>query len=136
MDERSDKVIEETVDQIVKLFSPSRVIEYNTKYDMDGKLRSFKLCIVGKIQDKKKMLTQIFDEVDSEIPYDILLYTDEQFEELKDSSDAFASRVNQKGRLRYGKSKPNAQRKGQPPVLRLAGTFQSGFDCRKDSVGG
>lgn len=70
---------------------------------MDGKLRSFKLCIVGKIQDKKKMLTQIFDEVDSEIPYDILLYTDEQFEELKDSSDAFASRVNQKGRLRYGK---------------------------------
>mgnify|MGYP001774423900 FL=1 len=49
------------------------------------------------------MLTQIFDEVDSEIPYDILLYTDEQFEELKDSSDAFASRVNQKGRLRYGK---------------------------------
>ena len=103
MDERSDKVIEETVDQIVKLFSPSRVIEYNTKYDMDGKLRSFKLCFVGKIQDKKKMLTQIFDEVDSEIPYDILLYTDEQFEELKDSSDAFASRVNQKGRLRYGK---------------------------------
>ena len=103
MDERSDKEIEETVDQIVKLFSLSRVIEYNTKYDMDGKLRSFKLCIVGKIQDKKKMLTQIFDEVDSEIPYDILLYTDEQFEELKDSSDAFASRVNQKGRLRYGK---------------------------------
>ena len=43
MDERSDKVIEETVDQIVKLFSPSRVIEYNTKYDMDGKLRSFTL---------------------------------------------------------------------------------------------
>ena len=78
MDERSDKVIEETVDQIVKLFSPSRVIEYNTKYDMDGKLRSFKLCIVGKIQDKKKMLTQIFDEVDSEIPYDILLYTEGQ----------------------------------------------------------
>lgn len=64
MDERSDKVIEETVDQIVKLFSPSRVIEYNTKYDMDGKLRSFKLCIVCKIQDKKKMLTQIFDEVE------------------------------------------------------------------------
>ena len=103
MEERSDKVIEETVDQIVKLFSPSRVIEYNTKYDMNGKLLSFKLCIVGKIQDKKKMLTRIFDEVDSEIPYDILLYTDEQFEELKDSSDAFASRVNQKGRLRYGK---------------------------------
>ena len=49
------------------------------------------------------MLTRIFDEVDSDIPYDVLLYTDEQFEQLKDSSDAFASRVNQRGRVRYGK---------------------------------
>ena len=49
------------------------------------------------------MLTRIFDEVDSEIPYDVLLYTDEQFEELKNSSDAFASRINRRGRVRYGK---------------------------------
>lgn len=103
MKEQADKIIQEAVERIVQLFSPSRIIEYNTKYDMDGKLRSFKLCIVGRIEDKKKMLTRIFDEVDSEIPYDILLYTDEQFEELKNSSDAFASRVNQKGRVRYGK---------------------------------
>ncbi len=103
MDERADKVIEETVEKIVELFSPSKVIEYNTKYDMDGKLSSFKLCIVGKIEDKRKMLTRIFDEVDSEIPYDVLLYTDEQFNQLKDSYDAFASRINQRGRVRYGK---------------------------------
>lgn len=103
MNIQTDRIIEETVRKIVELFSPSKVIEYNTKYDMDGKLISFKLCIVGKIEDKKKLLTRIFDEVDSEIPYDILLYTDEQFEQLKDSSDAFASRVNQRGRVRYGK---------------------------------
>ena len=103
MDEQADKLIQETVDKIVELFSPSKVIEYNTKYGMDGRLLSFQLCIVGKITDKRRMLTRIFDEVDSDIPYDVLLYTDEQFEQLKDSSDAFASRVNQRGRVRYGK---------------------------------
>ena len=103
MDERADKVIEESVEKIVELFSPTRVIEYGTKYDMDGALSSFKLCIVGEIPDKRRMLTRIFDEVDSEIPFDILLYTNEQFEELKNSQDAFASRVNQRGRVRYGK---------------------------------
>ena len=103
MDEQADKLIQETVDKIVELFSPSKVIEYNTKYGMDGRLLSFKLCIVGKITDKRRMLTRIFDEVDSDIPYDILLYTHEQFEQPKDSSDAFASRVNQRGRVRYGK---------------------------------
>ncbi len=103
MEERTERVIEQTVNKIVELFSPSKVIEYNTKYDMEGKVSSFKLCIVGKIADKRKMLTRIFDEVDSEIPYDVLLYTDEQFEELKNSSDAFASRINRRGRVRYGK---------------------------------
>ncbi len=103
MNERSDKIIEETVTKIVELVSPSKVIEYNTKYDMEGNVSSFKLCIVGKITDKRKLLTRIFDEVDSDIPYDVLLYTDEQFEVLKDNVDAFAAHVNQKGRVWYGK---------------------------------
>ena len=70
---------------------------------MDGHLLSFKLCIVGNIPDKKKMLTSIFDEVDSEIPYDIILYTDEEFKELSEQLSAFANRISQKGRVRYGR---------------------------------
>lgn len=83
-------------------FTPP-VIEYNTKYDMDGNISAFKLCIVGDIPDKRRMLTRIFDEVDSDIPYDVLLYTDEQFRELTEDDGAFASHVNQKGRVRYEK---------------------------------
>lgn len=79
------------------------MIEYNTKYDMDGNISAFKLCIVGDIPDKRRMLTRIFDEVDSDIPYDVLLYTDEQFRELTKDDGAFASHVNQKGRVRYEK---------------------------------
>ena len=81
MEKNQDQVIEQTVNRIVELFHPSRVIEYNTKYDMDGNISAFKLCIVGDIPDKRRMLTRIFDEVDSDIPYDVLLYTDEQFRE-------------------------------------------------------
>ena len=95
MEEHKDQVIEETVDKIVELFSPSKVIEYNTKYDMDGHLISFKLCIVGNIPDN--------DEVGSEIPYDIILYTDEEFKELSEQLSAFANRISQKGRVRYGR---------------------------------
>ncbi len=36
------------------------------------------------------MLTRIYDEVDSEIPYDIILYTDEEFKELSEQLSAFA----------------------------------------------
>ena len=34
MEEHKDQVIEETVDKIVELFSPSKVIEYNTKLSL------------------------------------------------------------------------------------------------------
>ena len=88
MEKNQDQVIEQTVNRIVELFHPSRVI---------------KLCIVGDIPDKRRMLTRIFDEVDSDIPYDVLLYTDEQFRELTKDDGAFASHVNQKGRVRYEK---------------------------------
>lgn len=103
MDEQANTIIEDAVAKIVELFSPSMVIEYNTKYDMEGELTSFKLCVVGPIGDKRKMLAKIYDEIDSEIPYDVLLYTDEQFDELKDESTAFAARIHKKGRVRYGK---------------------------------
>ena len=73
MEKHQDQVIEQTVNRIVELFHPSRVIEYNTKYDMDGNISAFKLCIVGDIPDKRRMLTRIFDEVDSDIPYDVLV---------------------------------------------------------------
>ena len=99
MEKNQDQVIEQTVNRIVELFHPSRVIEYN----MDGNISAFKLCIVGDIPDKRRMLTRIFDEVDSDIPYDVLLYTDEQFRELTKDDGAFASHVNQKGRVRYEK---------------------------------
>ena len=32
MEKNQDQVIEQTVNRIVELFHPSRVIEYNTKY--------------------------------------------------------------------------------------------------------
>ena len=44
------------------------------------------------------MLTRIYDEVDSEIPYDIILYTDEEFKELSEQLSAFQNRISQKGR--------------------------------------
>ena len=53
--------------------------------------------------EKNKMLTRIYDEVDSEIPYDIILYTDEEFKELSEQLSAFANRISQKGRVRYGR---------------------------------
>jgi len=99
--ERSHELVRRVAKQIVELVHPSRIIEYNTKYDMNGEVSAFKLCIVGAIPDKKRLLSLIFDQVDSEVPFDVLLYTDEQFAQLQEEEAAFANRVHRKGRVLY-----------------------------------
>lgn len=102
MIQEDNAMIQEVVDQVVEIASPEAVILYNCKYDMAGELDSFKLCVVCDIPDKRQLLSRIFD-VDCEIPFDVLLYTREQFLRLRDDEAAFANRVFRKGKILYGK---------------------------------
>lgn len=101
---RNDKMLNEVVGAIVELTAPTKVILYNSKLDMDGVMTSFKLCIVGPMdeEEKKKVLRRVFSQVDCQIPYDILLYSDSQFENLRNRENAFAQQVDQKGKVLYG----------------------------------
>ncbi len=94
--------IQEVLDQIIATAKPDFVFMYNCKYELTGDLRSFKLCVVCDFEDKRSLLRDIFD-VDCDIPFDILLYTREQFRQLRDDTAAFANRVCTKGKMLYGK---------------------------------
>ena len=98
----NDLIINRLVEQIIPVASPRTVIVYNKKFDMDGKMDSFKLCLVGDFPDHRLLLSQIFD-IDCELPFDILLYTPEQFDHLKEDTNAFANRIYRKGKILYGR---------------------------------
>lgn len=101
LDEKHSAV-KEVLEQVISIAKPDFVFMYNCKYDGDGDLTSFKLCVVCDFADKRKLLTEIFD-VDCDVPFDILLYTCQQFKELKDDAAAFVNRVCTKGKMLYGK---------------------------------
>lgn len=96
------KIINEVLEQVVAVAEPEAVFLYNCKHDLDGNLKSFKLCVICEFENKRRLLSDIFD-VDCDIPFDILLYTKEQFLKLRDDTDAFANRVCTKGRMLYGR---------------------------------
>ena len=93
--------LKKVLDWVVELTKPQQVYLYNSKLELDGSLRSFKLCVVCAVGDKRALLGQIF-EVDCDTPFDVLLYTREQFEALRQSADSFASRICTRGTLLYG----------------------------------
>ncbi len=101
LDQRHSAV-KEVLEQVIAVAKPEAVFLYNCKYDLDGDLSSFKLCVICEFENKRRLLSDIFD-VDCDIPFDILLYTKEQFLQLRDDVDAFANRVCTKGKMLYGR---------------------------------
>lgn len=95
-------VVQDVLDQVIHVAEPDFVFLYNCKYELDGDLASFKLCIVCDFTDKRRLISRIFD-VDCDVPFDVLLYTREQFKELRNDTAAFANRVCTKGQMLYGK---------------------------------
>lgn len=93
--------VQEVLKQIIAIAKPEAVFLYNCKHDLDGELTSFKLCVICEYENKRRLLTDIFD-VDCETPFDVLLYTKEQFRQLRDDTAAFANRVFTKGKMLYG----------------------------------
>ena len=94
--------IQEVLKHILDLTKPEYVFLYNCKYDLEGELNSFKLCVICEFEDKRRIYANIFD-VDCEVPFDVILYTKEQFKELKADEFSFVSRVCAKGQMLYGK---------------------------------
>ena len=92
--------VKEVLDQVISVAQPAAVFLYNCKHNLDGELSSFKLCVVCDYNDKRRLIAEIFD-VDCDIPFDILLYTKEQFQELKEDTAAFANRISTKGKMIY-----------------------------------
>ncbi len=93
--------VKEVLEQVISVAKPEAVFLYNCKYDLDGELNSFKLCVICDYEDKRRLITDIFD-VDCDIPFDVLIYTREQFKELRNDTAAFANRICTKGTMLYG----------------------------------
>lgn len=102
MKDLNDKIIDDVVEQIVYNFGPKKVILFSRKDDLSGNCLSFKLCILLNCKDKMEVEKQIYINTDSEIPFDIIVYTPDEFEENLDVIGSFAAKVNRTGIVVYG----------------------------------
>ena len=60
------------------------------------------LCIVARTEHKRRLLTELYFQVDSELPIDFLLYTPEEWEQCLADEHSFANVILREGVLLYG----------------------------------
>lgn len=88
-------------DAIVQKFSPEKIILFNRKQNVSGDTRSFKLCVIKETQDKEDMERRVYLEIECEVPFDVLIYTPEEWAALSAEPESFAHRILAKGMVVY-----------------------------------
>jgi hypothetical protein len=94
--------IAEVVGRIAEGFAPEKIYLFSLKRGHIGRSAGFKLCVVVDSEDLEQTERQIYLKVESEVPYDLVLYSPEMFEELLARKGSFAGRIVEHGRLLYG----------------------------------
>lgn len=90
------------VDSITERFCPQKIYLFSNKRGEGGKPASFKLCVVLDSDDMGKTEKEIYLTVESDVPYDLVLYKPKQFDELLARKGSFAQKIARTGVLLYG----------------------------------
>ena len=96
--------VQQLTEQIVQLCQPAEIWLYNRKLDLQERTTSFKLCIVISGQEKDKTETAIYLALDCPVPYDVTVYTAEEWETAAKNPNSFARSILTKGHKLYGKT--------------------------------
>ncbi len=88
-------------DGIVRLCSPLRIYVYNQKTSTAGELSSVKLCVVIPDGDSREVECRLYMELESDLPFDVLVYTEAEWQALLETRLSFAQHIRETGRLLY-----------------------------------
>ena len=70
-------------------------------YKRQGRLTAVKLCVVIPEGDSEAAERRLYLEVESELPFDALVYTGGEWKELLESPGSFARRIQETGSVLY-----------------------------------
>lgn len=96
--------VREVCDQIEKDFTPQQIILFSCKRNVEGETGSFKLCVIMETDDSREAERKIYLGVESSVPFDVLVYTPEEWSRIRSQEHSFARRIAEKGTVIYGKA--------------------------------
>jgi len=76
----------------------------SVKVDTMGELTSFKfgLIIEDSVKSTSELAGNLYFNIDCELPYDLVIYTQQEFDKLKEEIGTFAWKIENSGTVLYG----------------------------------
>ena len=81
-----------------------RIYLISNKINTYGELTSFKLALVvdNKIESVSELECKLYLNIDCDLPFDLVIYREEEFDNLKNEIGTFAWKINNSGTVLYG----------------------------------
>ncbi|HHV95245.1 MAG TPA: nucleotidyltransferase domain-containing protein [Clostridiaceae bacterium] len=90
-------------EQIVSYYAPSKIILFGSQAKGTATKKSdIDLCIIKDVENKRELLTDMYLNIESSIPFDLLLYTESEWNQCVNDPTSFAYLINKKGIVIYG----------------------------------
>lgn len=99
----NEQEIMQVTQAVIDLAKPERIILFTRKENPRGETSSFKLCVVSDLACREELERKIYLSVDSDISFDVLVYSCEQWREQSSQKGSFAHKVLETGRVLYEK---------------------------------
>lgn len=92
-------------EEIKRIFDVESITVFGVKRcQNDNSVTDTDICVVADTDDKAAWIRKAYLEIDSDIPFDLFLYTPDEWSKLICQSESFASRILRKGCLYFGKA--------------------------------
>lgn len=92
----------EILQGILSCCTPELIVLFNEKVTVeDHKLKSVKLCVVINCTNKKEIAKKLYLSVDVDIPFDLVIYTPDEWNNLILNHSSYASHIKTKGVVIY-----------------------------------
>lgn len=98
-----DMEIKKITSQIINIYNPQKLIMFGSQAKNTANNESdIDLCLVIKTSDKRNLLTDMYLNIDCDKPFDLLLYTPDEWKECVLDHMSFAYVINKEGIVLYG----------------------------------
>ena len=89
--------------QFIERYQPHKLFLFGSHAKNSARRDSdIDLCVIVEAADKRMLLTDMYLNIESDVPFDLLLYSPEEWEQCVSDHTSFAYRINKEGILLYG----------------------------------
>ncbi len=93
---------EKILEELRAIVNPEKMILYGTKKDVaTGTVNDIDVCLVVNTGDKTSLERDLYLSIDSDVSFDLIIYTPEEWDILIADSQSFAHRILEKGTVVY-----------------------------------